>query len=115
MAMHEVSLMQTTLDLALAHATQQGAQHIHWIKLRVGELSGVIPEALTLAFEIVIVGTIAADAQLEVETVPVICYCSTCQQDFQPDDWVYRCPTCNQFTTDLRQGRDLELTAMEVS
>lgn len=51
--MHEVSLMQTTLDLAFNHAAQQGAQQIHWIKLRVGELSGVVPEALTLAFEIV--------------------------------------------------------------
>lgn len=113
--MHEVSLMQTTLDIAFDHAAQQGAQHIHWIKLRVGELSGVIPEALALAFEIVTAGTIAANARLEVETVPVICHCPACHQDFQPTDWVYVCPTCHQFTTDLRQGRELELTAMEVS
>lgn len=113
--MHEVSLMQITLDIAFDQAAQQGAQKIHWIKLRVGELSGVIPEALALAFEIVTAGTMAADARLDVETVPVICHCPTCHQDFQPASWVYICPTCQQFTTNLRQGKELELTAMEVS
>lgn len=110
-----MSLMQTTLDIAFDHAAQKGAQHIYWIKLRVGELSGVIPEALALAFEIVTAGTMAANARLEVESVPVICHCPACHQDFQPTGWVYVCPTCHQFTTDLRQGRELELTAMEVS
>ncbi len=113
--MHEVSIMQNALDLALAQAAQQGAQRIHWIKLRVGELSGVIPDALAFAFEIVTAGTIAAEAQLELETVPVICYCLTCQQDFHPDDWIYSCPICNQLTTELRQGRELELSSLEVS
>ncbi|MGF1603964.1 MAG: hydrogenase maturation nickel metallochaperone HypA [Thermosynechococcaceae cyanobacterium] len=113
--MHEVSIMQNALDLALAQAAQQGAQRIHWIKLRVGELSGVIPEALILAFEIVTANTIAADAELELETVPVICRCPTCHQDFHPDDWIYICPICDQLTTELSQGRELELTSLEVS
>lgn len=113
--MHEVSIMQNAIDLALAQAVQQGAQQIHWIKLRVGELSGVIPDALTLAFEIVAAGTIAAEAQLEVETVPVICYCPTCQREFHPDTWIFSCPFCQQLTTELRQGQELELTSLEVS
>jgi hydrogenase nickel incorporation protein HypA/HybF len=113
--MHEVSLLENTLELALGYAQQQGASRIHRLTLRVGQLSGVIPEALRFAFEVVVQGTIAETAQLEIETIPAICYCSSCQQDFQPTDWIYECPACQQLCTELRQGRDLELVSLEVS
>jgi hydrogenase nickel incorporation protein HypA/HybF len=113
--MHEISIMQSAIALALSQASQQDAQRIHWIKLQIGELSGVIPEALMFAFEIVTAGTIAAEAELKLETVPVICHCRSCQQDFNPESWIYVCPGCHQLTTELRQGRELILTALEVS
>jgi hypothetical protein len=49
---------RAALELALGYAQQQGASHIHRLTLRVGQLSGVIPEALRFAFEIVVQGTI---------------------------------------------------------
>jgi hydrogenase nickel incorporation protein HypA/HybF len=113
--MHEVSLLENTLELALDYARQQNATKIHRIALRVGQLSGVIPEALEFAFDIVVQGTIAQTATLSIETIPAICYCSTCQQDFQPTDWIYECPNCHQLSTQLLQGRDLELVSLEVS
>jgi hydrogenase nickel incorporation protein HypA/HybF len=113
--MHEVSLLENAMELALGYAQQQGATQIHRLTLRVGELSGVIPEALQFAFDIVVQGTIAQKAQLSIETIPAICYCSTCRQDFQPTDWIYECPTCHQLSAKLLQGRDLELVSLEVS
>jgi hydrogenase nickel incorporation protein HypA/HybF len=113
--MHEVSLLESTLELAVDYAHQQGATQIHRLTLRVGQLSGVIPEALQFAFDIVVQGTIAATATLSIETIPAICYCSTCHQDFQPTDWIYECPTCHQLSAKLLQGRDLELVSLEVS
>jgi hydrogenase nickel incorporation protein HypA/HybF len=113
--MHEVSLLESTLELALSYAEQQNATQIHHFTLRVGQLSGVIPEALQFAFDIVVQGTIAETATLSIETIPAICYCSSCQQDFQPTDWIYECPTCHQLSAELLQGRDLELVSLEVS
>jgi hydrogenase nickel incorporation protein HypA/HybF len=113
--MHEVSLLENAMELALSCAQQQGATQIHRLTLRVGELSGVIPEALQFAFDIVVQGTIAEKSQLSIETIPAICYCSTCQQDFQPTDWIYECPTCHELSAKLLQGRDLELVSLEVS
>jgi hydrogenase nickel incorporation protein HypA/HybF len=52
--MHEVSLLESTLELAVDYAHQQGATQIHRLTLRVGQLSGVIPEALQFAFDIVV-------------------------------------------------------------
>jgi hydrogenase nickel incorporation protein HypA/HybF len=113
--MHEVGIMQNTLEIALAHAKQQGATQIHQMTLRMGQLSGVEPDALSFAFDVVVQGTIADQAQLVIDVLPAICYCPNCQQDFQPDDWVYVCPNCHQLCTELRQGKELELASMEVS
>lgn len=113
--MHEVSLMANTLDIALEHAQMQEAQKIHLLKMRVGALSGVVPEALEFAFDICTQGTIAEGAKLEIDYLPVSCYCANCQLNFQPDDVIYECPDCHQISTDIRQGKELELASLEVS
>lgn len=113
--MHEVSLMSNTLDIALEHANRQEAQKIHRIKMRVGALSGVVPDALEFAFDVCTQGTIAEGATLEIEYIPVSCYCENCQLNFQPDDIFYECPNCHNLSTQIRQGKELELTSLEVS
>ncbi|MFG6100089.1 hydrogenase maturation nickel metallochaperone HypA [Leptothoe sp. ISB3NOV94-8A] len=113
--MHEIGLIQTALSVALDHAQDQGARQIHRIQLQVGELSGVDPDALAFAFDVVSGGTLAEKAELELIPIPVRCYCSSCQQIFQPSDWVYKCPRCHQLSTDIRQGKTLALTSLEIS
>ncbi|MEO0826309.1 MAG: hydrogenase maturation nickel metallochaperone HypA [Cyanobacteria bacterium J06635_15] len=113
--MHEISLMQAALSVAIDHAKANGASRIHRIQLQVGALSGVVPDALAFAFDVVSAGTLAEDAELKLETIPTLCYCAHCQQTFQPSGWVYDCPHCHQLSTDIRQGQDLELTSLEVS
>lgn len=113
--MHEVSIMESTLELAEQSAQQQGATQIHQLTLRVGELSGVIPEALRFAFDVVAQGTMAAAAKLTIESVPAVCHCSACDEDFQPPDIIYECPHCHGLATELRQGKELELVSLEVS
>jgi hydrogenase nickel incorporation protein HypA/HybF len=113
--MHEVGIMEQTLAIALSHAQEQGATRIHRLCLRVGALSGVEPDALKFAFDVVTQGTIAADATLTIEAIPAICYCDHCQLEFQPPDWIYECPHCHQLTWDVRQGKELELASLEVS
>ncbi|ESA37682.1 hydrogenase-3 nickel incorporation protein [Leptolyngbya sp. Heron Island J] len=113
--MHEIGLMQAALAVALDHAHAQGARQIHRLQLHVGELSGVDPEALAFAFTVVSSGTLAEKAELETISVPVRCYCSSCQHLFQPSGWVYECPHCHQLSADIRQGRALELASLEIS
>lgn len=113
--MHEVSLMESTLELATRSAQAQGASQIHQITLRVGQLSGVIPEALHFAFEVVAQGTIAADAKLVIESVPARCHCSACGTEFEPPDIIYACPQCQTLATEVRQGKELEIVSLEVS
>ena len=113
--MHEVGVIQDALDVALEHAARHRARQVHRITLRVGPLAGVEPEALAFAFEVVTRGTIAEGARLEVDRVPLACFCPGCAGEFRPDGWVFECPTCGQLTNEVRQGRELEVASVEVS
>ena len=113
--MHELSLMQDTLILATQQARQAGGQRIHRVMMRIGPLSGVVSETLAFAFDVLKKETIAADATLEIESVPVRCYCQSCGAEFSPPDLICECPRCHEISTDLRSGREVELTSLEVS
>jgi hydrogenase nickel incorporation protein HypA/HybF len=118
--MHEISLMQEALAIAIEQSQAQGATQIHRLEFHVGDLSGVVPEALAFAFEVVSAGTLAQNADLSLKTVPVRCYCCRCQQEFYPASsgisfWVYECPQCHDVSTDIRQGKTLELASVEIS
>lgn len=113
--MHEVGIMESTLDIALKHAQQQGASKIHQLTMRVGAMSGVVPDALEFAFDIVVKGTIAEGARLKVDYLPLKCYCPHCRLEFQSDNQFYECPQCHRISSEIRQGKELELSSLEVS
>jgi hydrogenase nickel incorporation protein HypA/HybF len=114
--MHEVSLMEETVAIAIAQAQAQQSERIHQFQMRIGEISGVVPEALRFAFDIVTQDTIAAGATLTIETVSIVCHCSRCNTDFHPVDlYIYHCPDCGQLSHQIKTGREIELVALEVS
>lgn len=111
--MHEVGIAKEAVDAAIEHAAKAGATRVLKIKLRIGALSGVVPEALEFAFEVVTRDTAAAGAAFEYEWVPVRCHCATCDTDFEPEGYVYECPECGMPSWDLRGGKELDLMTVE--
>ena len=113
--MHELSIMQDALDLALERAREAQATRVHQLRLRVGALSGVVPEALQFAFEALRRDTLADNAELQIDSVPATFWCATCRLDFRADDLLSECPTCHNPSAELRSGRELELASMEIT
>jgi len=112
--MHELSLMEAVREQALEQAERHGARCIEVIHLRIGRLAGVEPEALQWAFALVMAGSLAATARLQIETVPARCHCSVCQSSFEAEAGTCRCPRCGTASNRLLQGRELELTSLEI-
>jgi hydrogenase nickel incorporation protein HypA/HybF len=113
--MHEVGIMLNTLEAAEKAARGSGASRIHALRLRVGRMTGVVPEALESAFEVVRQGTLAAEARLSIENVPASCWCGQCQEEFVSEDLLSECPRCHELSGELRRGLELELASLEVS
>ena len=73
--MHEASITQAMLDLALEHAK---GHRITDVYLRVGMMSLVVPESVEFYFEYLSKGTLAEGATLHFETVPIEMTCTDC-------------------------------------
>ncbi len=113
--MHEVGLMQNILDRAVKRAQQEGAHQIDGLHVRLGADSGVVPDSLEFAFEVVKKGTIAQSARLQTELIPLVCYCANCNLEFEPTDLLYECPECHQSNCEVKQGQEFELAFLDVS
>jgi hydrogenase nickel incorporation protein HypA/HybF len=112
--MHEVAIMEEAVRLAADAAQAAGKPRILTLRLRVGTLSGVVPDALRFAFDVVGRNTPAEGATLEIESVPVACWCATCQAEFAGHDFWNECPRCHDLSGDLRRGRELEIASVEL-
>lgn len=112
--MHELSIMQSALEVALDQARQAGAPRVCSLHLRIGALSGVVPEALEFAFKALTPGTAAEGAELVIEGVAARFWCPTCRREFAAEDMLAECPACHQPSAELRAGRELEVASMEI-
>lgn len=106
--------MESALSAVLKKAREAGATRVHGIRLRIGALSGVVPEALEFAFQALAPETPAADARLIIENVPARFWCRLCQREFQADDLFAECPDCHNASMELRSGREMEIASMEI-
>lgn len=113
--MHEVAVISEALRLAEEAAHAAGASRIDGLRLRVGRLSGAAPEAMQFAWQVVRRGTLAAEAWLDIETVPAAGWCATCRAEFACADYLAECPRCHSVSGELRRGRELEIAAVELS
>lgn len=114
--MHEVGIIESALATVLDCARAAHAERVHRIRLRIGTLAGVDADALRFAFDAVVAGTPAAGATLDIDVVPASAYCATCRCDFTPaSGFIFACPVCSGLSADLRAGRELELSRIEMS
>jgi hydrogenase nickel incorporation protein HypA/HybF len=111
--MHELSIAIRVIDLATGHLQAAGGGRVAVIRLRVGLLSGVAPEALRSALALAAEGTPLEAAAVEVEEVPVRIWCPACRREVELPGLVpLACPECGARSGDVRAGDELELASL---
>ncbi len=112
--MHEAAIAQGVLDLAIRTALQNGGGRINRIKLRLGEFRGVVREALEFSFEVMKRGTLAEQAELEVETVKLRVTCVQCGEcECSPRDYNFFCPSCGD-PLQIIAGREMQMEYVDM-
>jgi hydrogenase nickel incorporation protein HypA/HybF len=108
--MHEFGIVEPLLKAALKAAEAQGGHAIEEVRVRIGRLRQVKPEALAVAFNALTAGTAAEGATFVWEEIPPRVRCRACQAIFQPkDDWFWPCPECDASGGQLLEGNELLL------
>lgn len=112
--MHELSITENVLRLALTHAEKAEAQRIITIYLVVGDLTGISEDSVRLYFEVLSRGTMAEQATLHFQRVPTRLRCHQCGREFEPQDMAWRCPFCQMLGGEVIAGREFYLESIEV-
>jgi len=109
--MHEMAITQSVVDAVCEHAA---GRHIRSVKVEVGALCAVVPDAMQFCFELATEGTLADGARLDLDVQPGSARCRTCGMTFDLPDLILLCP-CGSADVEVVAGRDLKILSMEVS
>ncbi len=111
--MHEMMIATELLSQLDALAREHGLSRITHVAVAAGEMRGVVPEALDMAFAEASAGTVAEAATLELEILPARARCRQCGQVFQPTVDCFLCPGCNQADVEFIEGNDIVLRSID--
>jgi hydrogenase nickel incorporation protein HypA/HybF len=112
--MHEMSIAQSLIEIIEEEMEKHGAKALRSVRLHIGQLSAVVPEALSFCFEVITEGTALQGARLNMEIVPLRGHCRGCGAEFEIVDYAFVCPSCGSTRIETTAGQDLSIVELEV-
>lgn len=112
--MHELSIATSILDIVREAVPTSQHTAVRGVRVRVGALSGVVPESLDFSFAAITAGTPLQWSSLVIEKVAVRCRCNACGHEFSSEVPIFVCPACNSYETTMLQGNELQVVEIEL-
>lgn len=112
--MHEMSLCENIREIIQHEAAEGGFTRVNRVWLEVGPLSCVEPDALRFGFDVVMRGSVAEGAALEIATPPAEARCLVCQTTASIKQRYDPCPQCGAGPMEMIQGDELKVSKLEV-
>jgi hydrogenase nickel incorporation protein HypA/HybF len=112
--MHELAICQSLVTQVETIAQQHNAARVVSIVIGMGALSGVEAQLLKHAYPVASAGTVAEDAQLEIEKLPIRVKCSECGEESTVTPNKLLCRHCGDWRTTLISGDELMLMRVEL-
>lgn len=111
--MHEVSIAKNIIEIIKAEMPKHNLTQIDSIKICIGNMSHIMPDALIFAFELLSEGTQFENAKIVIEKIPTKGQCRNCGNEFIIDDILGNCPKCGGVYIDIISGKELEILEFE--
>jgi hydrogenase nickel incorporation protein HypA/HybF len=109
--MHELGLCEAIVESIEQHA---GDRPVAAVRVRVGRLLHVHPDAFDQSFALAAAGSVAEDARAELIVLPAGGHCRSCGANFETgEDWLVACPHCESVDVEVTGGNELILESIE--
>jgi hydrogenase nickel incorporation protein HypA/HybF len=106
--MHELAITQSVVD---AVTERTGSAPVATVRVRVGRLAGVVPDAMRFCFELVTAGTPLEGATLEFDQPAGRGRCRTCGEEVELADLILLC-RCGSADVEVVAGRELAVASV---
>ena len=108
--MHELAITESVVATVLERMPDVAVRRV---RLEIGRLSGVVPDAVRFCFDLVTAGTSLDGAVLEIDEPSGRVACRRCAAEFDTDEVLALC-LCGSADVELLRGRELRIRAVEV-
>lgn len=112
--MHEMSIAQSLIDILREEMLTHNAKTLRSVRLNIGQMSAIVPDALSFCFQIITGGTELEGARLIMDIIPLMGYCNECEKEFEIKDYAFLCPSCGSTKINTIGGQDLSIVEIEV-
>ena len=103
--MHELGIVVKVLEQVDAAAEEYRVEKILKVTMEVGEVSTIVPDLFTDAFDWAKKKTrFAQDAELEMIIIEGRTYCKSCGETYRTTEHGKKCPHCGSYETYLLTG-----------
>lgn len=113
--MHELGVAHEILSLVQQHVPAADAARVTAVRVRVGDLAGIVVSSLDFCFEAIVAGTPWQGARLVVERVPAQATCLDCARVFATEAPGAGCPSCGSVHVRMTAGRELHVDAVDLA
>ena len=114
--MHELSIAMSIVEMAQEESERHGQAQVVAVHLRLGQLSGVMKEALLSSYEMACMSTPLEGSQLLIEEISVEVFCPKCDGPRAIGSiQCFCCPECGTPTPTVLHGKELEVVALEIN
>lgn len=112
--MHEMTLAEYMLQIIEEAAVAQDFTQVKTVWMEVGRLSCVEKEALRFCFSVVVDGTIAQQAKLELIDIKGRGRCVQCECEMDISALYDACPACGSYAIQVIAGDEMRIRELEV-
>ena len=112
--MHEMSLAHGILEILQDSAKSQGFTRVTTVRLEIGALAGVDPEAIRFCFDAVTRDTLADGAMLDIIQVPGQAWCRKCGMVVTIAARMEACPQCGGYQLQVTGGEEMRVKELQV-
>ena len=112
--MHEMSLVEGMRQIIDRVAADPGIARVTRVRVEIGRFAGVEKAALSFAWDVVMRGSKAEGAALEMIDLPGTALCYDCGATAQIESRLDPCPVCGSGKVMPEQGDEMRIKDMEV-
>ncbi len=111
--MHEIRIAEDLSAIVLEAAVKENLSKVTKVNISFGELIQVVPDIFEFAFREAVRDSVAADAEIVLEIVPVKMKCSVCRTEFIVRENLFACASCGSSELEILTGKELFIKSIE--
>jgi len=111
--MHELSIAQSITEIV--HQYVPDGRRVQWVKVGVGELSGIVPDSLEFCFSVIVADTPLEGARLIIDQIPIQARCRQCDSDLRIESALFACSACGSADLQMLSGTELKVVEIELN